>query len=197
MVQGVEKAYFTVVNKENLGLAEKFSVNPNSCENPSFYREYLQYTALSDLYTGRNTTHLFVDEGENRVMGFVSLRSSTILSEDENGTMTGSPALEIMVLAVDQDYERRGAGTALIDYVLTQADKLHEEFLGIQHLILAADKIAVGFYEKMGFGLMENRWERMPKESWSANCTPMSMFLDFEKNYIESFICDDDDEDDE
>lgn len=90
------------------------------------------------------------------MMGFVSLRSSTILSEDENGTMTGSPALEIMVLAVDQDYERRGAGTALIDCVLTQADKLHEEFLGIQHLILVADIIAVGFYEKMGFGLMEN-----------------------------------------
>lgn len=197
MIQDVEKAYFTVINKENLGLAEEFSVNPNSCENSSFYKEYLQYTALSDFYTGRSTTHLFVDEGKNRVMGFVSLRSSTILSKDERDTMTGSPALEIMVLAVDQDYERRGAGTALIDYVLTLADELHENFLGIQHLILAADNLAVGFYKKMGFGLMENRWERIPKESWSANCIPMSMFLDFEKNYVESFVCDDEDEEDE
>ena len=98
-------------------------------------------------------------------------------------------------MAVDQDYERRGAGTALIDYVIAQADKLHEEFLGIQYLILAADKIAVGFYKKMGFDLMENQWERIPKESWSANCIPMSMFLDFEKNYTESFICDDAEED--
>lgn len=195
MVQGVEKAYFTVIDKENLGLAEKFSVNPKSCENPSFYKDYLQYMALSDLHTGRNTTHLFVDESENRVMGFASLRFSTILSENENGTMMGSPALEIMVLAVDQDYERRGAGTALIDYVIAQADKLHEEFLGIQYLILAADKIAVGFYKKMGFDLMENQWERIPKESWSANCIPMSMFLDFEKNYTESFTCDDAEED--
>lgn len=194
MIKDVKSAYFTVISKENIGLANKFTVNPASCENSEFYRDYLQFTALSDLYSGKNTTHLFVDEKANRIMGFVSLRASSIISEGDHNIL-GIPALEVMVLAVDQDYERRGVGSALIDYVISQADELHKNFIGIQHIILAADPLAVGFYGKMGFVSIEDRWNRIPKESWSADCSPMSLFLDFEKNYIVSFADEDEDDD--
>ena len=193
MITNVEKAYFTIVNKENIGLADSFSVNPISCENPNFYKDYLQFSAIADLYTGRNTTHLFIDKKENRIMGFISLRSSTIFSTDEQ-KITGSPAMEISVLAVDKDYERRGVGSTLIDYVLTQADTLHDHIMGLQYIILAADKIAVGFYEKLGFERMERQYDQMPKEIWNVNCVPMSMFLDFEKKYIVRFVDEEDDE---
>ena len=75
----IENAHFAVIDKENVGLAGSFSVNPSSCENSEFYKEYLQFSAIGDLQTGRNTTHLFIDEDENRIMGFVSLRASALV----------------------------------------------------------------------------------------------------------------------
>lgn len=190
----IENAYFTVIDKENVGLAGSFSVNPSSCENSEFYREYLQFSALNDLYSGKNTTHLFIDEEANRIMGFVSLRASAIISEGEGDSMTGIPALEVSVLAADKDYAGQGVGRALIDYVIYQADELHKKFVGLQYVVLAADKKAVGFYEHMDFVSIESRWNQIPKESWSASCVPMSLYLAFEKNYIVSYVDDEDDD---
>lgn len=194
MIKDVRNAYFTVINKENAGLAGQFSVNPASCENSSFYKNYLQFSALSDLYSGKNTTHLFIDEDAGRIMGFVSLRASSIISMGENSSVEGVPALEVSVLAVDEEYERRGVGRALIDYVISQADELHKQYVGLQYVILAADKLATGFYKRMDFVSLEDRWNRIPKENWSANCVPMSLYLDFEKNYIVSYATEDDDD---
>jgi GNAT superfamily N-acetyltransferase len=193
----VENAFFSVIDKENIGLTGAFSVNPSSCENSEFYREYLQYTALSDLHAGKNTTHVFIDEDANRIMGFVSLRASAIISQGEGGSMTGSPALEVSVLAVDKDYEGQKVGTALIDYVIYQSKELREQYMGLQYIILAADRKAVGFYERMGFESIENRWNQMPKENWSVECAPMFFDLDFEKDYMISYASNDDDDEDE
>lgn len=190
----VENAFFTVVDKENVGLTVNFSVNPLSCENGDFYKEYLQLSALSDLYTGKNTTHLFIDENANRIMGFVSLRASAIISKGDGESMTGIPSLEVSVLAVDKDYEKQGVGRALIDYVVYQADELHKQFIGLQHIVLAADRKAVGFYKHLNFVPIENRWDQISKENWSSDCVPMSLYLDFEKNYTVSYVDEDDDE---
>ena len=190
----IESAYFEIVNKENVGLAGKFSVNPSSCENSEFYEQYLQYSALSDLRSGQNTTHLFIDETASRIMGYVSLRASTVISENSDGYMIGTPAIEVSVLAVDKDYAGSGVGRTLIDYVISVADDLHKKSIGMQYIVLASDKHATGFYEHMGFVPVESRWNKIPKKNWSVNCVPMSLLLDFEKEYITSYI-DEDDED--
>lgn len=190
-----ENAHFAIVDKENIGLAGSFSVNPSSCENSEFYSEYLKFSALGDMYSGRNTTHLFIDENANRIMGFVSLRASAIISEGEGGSMTGIPALEVSVLAVDKDYAGQGVGRLLIDYVIRQAKELHENYAGLQYIVLAADTKAVGFYEHMKFVSIKSRWNQIPKENWSANCVPMSLYLEFEEERTVSYTdMDDDDE---
>ena len=189
-----ENASFVLIDKDNVGLAGRFSVNPDSCGNASFYREYLQYSALSDLCSGRNTTHLFIDEAEGRIIGFVSLRASAFISSGSDGSMTGEPAIEVSVLAVDRDYERHGAGRLLIDYVITQAYEIHQNCIGVRYIVLAADKKAVGFYEHLSFSRIDDRWYRIPKENWSEECVPMTLFLEFEKDYIETFVDDDDEE---
>ena len=127
-------------------------------------------------------------------MGFVSLRASAIISAGDGDSMTGIPALEVSVLAVDKDYAGQSVGSTLIDYVISKADELHKQYMGIQYIVLAADHKAVGFYNKMGFVPIESRWNQIPKENWSADCVPMSLYLDFEKNYIVSYVDDDDEE---
>lgn len=188
----INNAHFTIIDKENVGLAGQFSVNPSSCENGEFYKRYLQFSALHDLHTGKNTTHLFIDEEANRIMGFVSLRASAIISEGEGGSMRGTPALEVSVLAVDKDYAGQGVGRALIDYVIYRADELHKSYVGLQYIVLAADKNAVGFYEHMDFEPIESRWNQIPKENWSANCVPMFLCLSFENSYTVSYRDEDD-----
>ena len=183
----LENIYFTIIDKENVGLAGVFSVNPSSCENSEFYRAYLQFSAINDLYSGRNTTYLLIDKDANKIMGFVSLRASAIISHGECGNMTGVPAIEVSVLAVDKNYTGQGVGSMLIDYVIYQANELHKQHIGLQAIILAADKKSVGFYNRMGFIPIEDRWKNIPKESWNTQCVPMLLYLEFEKNYIVSY----------
>lgn len=190
LVKNVKNAYIDLINKDNVGLAGLFSVNPRYCANEDFYKHYLLFDALFDLNSGNTVTHVFIDEGANRIMGYVSLRTNSIVSKGDNNKVIGKPALEISVLAVDKDYERRGVGTILISQAISIATKLHKEYAGVKYLILAADTQAVGFYEKMGFSKFSNQWEQIPAETFSSSYVPMGRFLDFESEQLESF-CDD------
>lgn len=195
MIVGVENSSIELINNENVGLAGNFSVNPSSCSNPSFYKEYLQFSALNDQNSGHAVTHLIVDKTANRIMGFVSLRASSIISYDEKNTMIGKPSVEVYMLAVDKDYERRLVGTSLIDHAIAEAFELHNNHIGIKCITLAADAKAVGFYSKMSFKPLNEIWDKMPKESWSAECVPMVFEFNFEAELYESFADDLDDED--
>jgi len=110
-------------------------------------------------------------------MGFITLRASSLLSS-EGQTIIGRPAIEVAMLAVDQAYERRGVGTALIEFAIAEAALLRGEHLGVRCITLAADHHAVTFYEKMGFNRLSELYE-IPFEPWSVNCVPMLMELQF------------------
>ena len=156
-----------------------FSVNPSSCANSDFYKSYLQLMALSDLKDGRGTTHLYIDAKANRIMGFVSMRASSIVI-DEDGRLVGSPAIEISVLAVDSAYEKRGVGRALIDYAVWQANEMRKQNIGVQHMVLIADPKAIGFYKKVGFEPMPQSQYKSPLETFSEGGVPMYFPLNFE-----------------
>ena len=102
-------------------MAWNFSVNPASCENNQFYQDHLRFDALLQQCQGLSTTHALIDDSAQRLMGFVSLRMSSIISRSERGDYMGSPALEIFVLAVAEQYEGRGVGRLLVDWVIRQA----------------------------------------------------------------------------
>lgn len=195
LVRDVENAYFDIINKENIGLAEKFSVNPCYCTNNDFYKDYLHFSAIHDLNTGNTVTHVFIDEDAQRIMGYISLRSNSIISKNNEGNIVGKPALEISVLAVDKDYERRGVGTLLMSKAIEIASVLHREYAGIKYLVLTADAKAVGFYKKMDFHPIETQWEQIPAESFSSDCIPMCRDLQFELENLECFADDEDDDD--
>ena len=77
-----------LMGKEYFGLALKFNVSPDSCDNPSHYENYLRFCAISDYQSGRGVTHLILDTNEKgdtiAIAGFVTLRATSLISQSEN-----------------------------------------------------------------------------------------------------------------
>lgn len=176
----IEKS-LELLDESNVGLTHSFCVSPSSCSNSDFYADYLKYSAYTDQKSGRNKIHLFVDRTSNRIMGFVSLRANALISQDADGAMCGRPALEITVLAVDQEYTHQQVGTTLIAQAIAEADHLHKNHIGVEYIILVADKASVEFYEKMGFSKLSDNWAQVPKDYNSVDGVPMSYYLNFEQ----------------
>lgn len=167
---------FERMSTEYAGLAWKFHVSPDSCENPGHYEEYLRLCAIGDYRTGMGVTHLIIDKDETgaeiAIAGFITLRATSLVSTSETGVKIVHPALEIAELAVDKEYERKGVGSKLVDTAIFIADRLRNSFLGIKYVVLCADPKAIGFYEKMNFGKIGDLYEAL-REGWNDHCEPM------------------------
>ena len=163
--------------KELFGLAWGFQVNPSSCGNHEHYENYIRFNALTDRACGRGTTHVFVrnDNGKNRILGFITLRASSYI-KTYDGVLQGYPALEILELAVAADAEKQGIGTELMKFAFTTALDLNAVTLGIQYILLCADKNAVTFYQRFGFECVESHGS-VPRDGWNVECTPMFIKL--------------------
>ena len=169
----------TLLSRDNIGLAWKFHVSPNSCDNPEYYDNYIRLSATSDYIKGMGVTHLLVDEiasGEQILAGYVTLRSTSLISDGADGKKIVQPALEIAELAVHKDYERRGIGTDLISIAISEADSLRREYIGIRHILVCADPRAIGFYEKFGFVRIASMYEVL-HDGWNNDCEPLFITL--------------------
>lgn len=169
----IDHAHFELWSSKYWGLAWSFQVNPSSCGNPEYFENYIRFCAIGDNQSGLSTTHAFLDDDENQLMGFVSLKLTSVLHE-YNGYTLGDPALEISNLAVSQAYERKGVGSSLIDFVIEQAYTINQQFAGVKYITLAADEKAVGFYEKMEFHKLRDYFE-IPLQQDNKGCIPMFM----------------------
>ena len=158
------------------GLAWKFQVSPLSCGNHEHYEEYIRLIALSDRAIGMGTTHvLLVEEnGTEDIAGFVTLKASSIVNESD-GTLYGTPAIEITELAVSGKHERNGYGSELLDYAISLALNVNEN-IAVKHITLCSDPKSVGFYEKYGFQKLSHSLV-IPSEGWNENCVPMYLTL--------------------
>jgi GNAT superfamily N-acetyltransferase len=63
------------------------------------------------------------------------------------------PALKIARLATRQDFERRGIGTAMLDYATAVAIKLSDEISGCRILTVDSKNDSIEFYQSFGFKL--------------------------------------------
>ena len=156
-----------------MGLALNFWVNPESCGNHEYYENYIRFMAVSDWNGGLGTSFAYIrktDEGE-KMLGFITLRASSYTKIYE-GRLHGDPAIEIFNLAVSKDVEHQGIGAALMKFAFSMADKIGRRLIGIRYVTVCADKEAVGFYEKMGFGKIEEYGE-IPRDNMNEGCVPM------------------------
>lgn len=79
-------------------LIGKFYVNDEKCKNPKHYNDYIRYSALQDLRDGLGVTYLYIDSNEETkeelIMGYISLRTSSLVKDMGEQKKFGYPALE-------------------------------------------------------------------------------------------------------
>ena len=171
--------YFTQFNKRHTGLAFDFQVNPDSCANPEHYEYYLRFIAISDRKIGKGVTHVLINDdaksGMEKIIGFVTLRASSLISENDN-EISGRSAIEIAEIAIDRVYERQGFGTTLIDFVFLLIDDMRTNTVGIEYIVACSDSASVSFYEKNDFVRISEHYE-VPREGWNRDCIPMALRL--------------------
>lgn len=166
-------------SSEYVELAWRFRVSSFSCDNPEHYSNYIKFSAIQDGKAGMGLTHALIDsleDGTRNLAGYVSLRATSLITVDQDGKYLVNPALEIAELAVDENYERAGIGTELINISLAIADRLRHESLGIKYVLVCADPCAVGFYQKQGFASVGASYNVL-YDGWNNNCEPMYIRL--------------------
>lgn len=177
------KLKLDTLSKEHIGLAWKFHVSPDSCDNPEHYENFLRLSALSEQAAGRGVTHVLVsanDQDEiyegSEIIGFVTVRATSLV-DSVDGVSYVMPSLEIAELAVNKNYEGRGFGKSLVDLAIYIANHLNSNFIGVQNVVLCADPKAVGFYEneKVGFGKLNDYY--VLRDGWNNDCIPMYIKL--------------------
>lgn len=117
--------------------------------------EFLKREALIEQEKGLNTTHLFIDQKANKIVGYVSLCNDSIpLEVEERNTMeltyATAPAIKIARLAVATEYKKQGIGKKLIQFSAFIGKRIREES-GLTFLTLDCYEHRVTYYEAIGF----------------------------------------------
>lgn len=172
---------YALMSLEYIELAWKFHVSSDSCDDPTYYENYLRLCAMSDQKAGMGVTHLFVEQDEvgkaKAIVGFITLRATSLVSTGDDGKSIVHPSLEIAELAVSRDYERKGFGRDLVNIAFISADHLRKHTIGIKYIAVCAAKKAEGFYEKLGFAKIGS-WYETPRDGWNNTCEAMYITLE-------------------
>lgn len=169
-----------LISDNNYGLCYSFFANSIKCNNPEYFENYLKFNALDDLKTGQGTTYLYIDEiqpEERKIMGYITLRSSSFIKESGESKKFGFAALEIAELAVSKDYCGQGLGTDMVLDAINIANQINE-IASIKYIVLCAENTAIPFYERppLEFQRMDVLGE-VPREHGNLSCTPMFLKL--------------------
>lgn len=172
--------YKTKINESNIGLCWKFKVDETKCDNPKHYEDYLIMQSLLDQKQGFGTTYLYIkrddETGEEMIMGYITLRTSSLVKDMGDSKKYGYPALEIAELAVDKNYIGRHVGTDMVMDTINIANDLND-IVSVKYVVLCSDKKAELFYKKMEFLNMLDEVEEIPREHCNINCIPMYIKL--------------------
>lgn len=174
--------FVTQMSSSYYSAATHFSTNPKSCDNPEHYNTYIYQTCFSDYKTGMGVTYIFCHRDDDKddnpenisIMGYITLKSSSLIKRVSDDSPIGSPAVEISELAVDERFERNNIGTEMIGFAFNVVNELRKTILGIQYMLVCSDPKSVGFYEKNGFRKVSEYFdEHIPRETWNQDCIPM------------------------
>ena len=144
--------------------------------------DFLKLEALDEQEKGLNTTHLFIDESNDKRVAYLSLCNDSIRLEfEERYNMSLSyatvPAVKIARLAVSNDYKHQGIGKYLIQFSAYMGRKIRE-ISGLTFITLDCYEHRISFYESIGFVRNQIQPIVLPYDS------PISMRLNLD-TYLE------------
>ncbi len=134
------------LTEENTDIISHFCCGKEGLDN------YLKEVALKDQDHHKATTTLIVKNyrGKTTLIGYYTLKNTCILFRSAN-TLRGYPAIEIVFLAIDKKYQRKGIGSKILKKIIYKSIEISRSFSAITVLILSSEKDVVGFYKKNRF----------------------------------------------
>ena len=173
---------FHKVEKNDSDLLSRFQ-----CEYPAI-RHFIQKQSIE---SKQDVSYVFVDDENNRIMGFCAICCTGISVTDTDGKgkpfVTSIPAIEIDYFAMDEEYRSlkydetsnryQTLSRAIFLYMLEHIKEISVNSVGATHVCLYAVPKAVNFYKRCGF---EPFAEYMNPDEipFLKNCTPMFYVID-------------------
>lgn len=137
--------------------------------------QFLKSESFAYEHTGHTRTTVFLDDLSNQMVAFSSIKCSSVRVESLGKIFT-YPAVELVMLCVDDQYRRMGIGEAAFSYVLREISKVRE-LIGIQLVTLFSVKDAVDFYKrKFNFRELCQGMHALYSPSYGT-CVPMFLAL--------------------
>ena len=172
--------YKAKIDSENVKMSWNFYVDETKCENPSHYQDYIRFQALQDEADGFGVTYLYIEHndetGAEKIMGYITLRTTSFIKDMGESKKFGYPALEISELAVDKNYAGNHIGTDMVMDAINMANAIND-IASIKYVVLCSDPMAEAFYEKLEFVKMCDTLEEIPRERANIECVPMYIKL--------------------
>ena len=144
------------------------------CGNPVIDK-FVRNDIKTNVKKRLSVAHVLLDSAENnRFVGFYTLAQHQIsldaLSALELGSMPRLlPCTRLVMLGVASTYQKQKLGLKLMKHALQITKEISKTGIGGVGLYLDADIAAVGFYQSLGFALLE---DKRPQPS------PMFLHLD-------------------
>lgn len=193
MIRTISEEYLSMINSfsciESNEILIRFSakVRRRIIEHSREMEQFLKSEALSEQENGLNTTHLFIDKDNNKIVAYVSMCNDSIgleFNEREELELryTTIPAVKIARLAVATEYQGCGMGKYLIQFTAYLGERIRE-FSGLTFVTLDCYEHRVSFYEKLGFVKNQIQPITLPYD------TPISMRLILD-DYLEKMTYD-------
>lgn len=97
-----------------------------------------------------------------RVWGYATLVASEVQLDERHAPRVSRwpdgyalPAVKLARMAVDQELQGRGLGKALLHWIIALVQEQVATRIGCRLLVTDAKRSAIGFYERMGFTMLD------------------------------------------
>jgi GNAT superfamily N-acetyltransferase len=148
------------------------------CGDDSNAQDLTEFFAVDSIASSKQlftVTYALVDLSENITVAFYSVMNDRIQKDQCNNGLYNRlsrvipnkkrwksyPAVKVARFGVHKDYQRKGIGTMLMDYI--KGNFIDNNKTGCRFIVVDAYPDAVGFYEQNGFDFLLTRGEEQGK----------------------------------
>lgn len=157
------------LNLEIVDITSENEFRNFNCDNTSL-NVYLEREAYFEHIMRFTNTKLV--KINNEVIAYFSMQFKQINIVEELDDIISYPAIYLKCIAVDKEYEGKGIGSSLIEYITIQSKDI-SLFIGCRCLIIDALREKVEWYKYRGFQFLDS------EDNINKYDVTVPMFIDF------------------